>query len=129
MPQETAPLTNGNGNGNRLLQGLRITVVADIAMIVAMVTLVFWVGRQAERIDTVQENVREQGESIEKVVDQTSKISGQMLQMSSASNVAEVTQRVSVAEARLEAQEAFARELKSDVVTRLTRIENKIDQR
>lgn len=123
-------VANGsNGNGTKLLQGLRITVVADIAMIVAMVTLVFWVGRQAERVDTMSNKVEGQGHSIEEIKDQNNKISGQMLQMSSASNVAEVVQRVSVTEARLKAQEEFARDLKSDLVTRLSRIENKIDQR
>lgn len=122
---------NGNGNGNvkQLLQGIRINVVADLAMIVAVVTLVFWVGRQAERIESVIVTNNEQTQAIADVQQTTTKMSGQMLQMTSASNMSAVEQRLSVAETRLDSQETFQRELKQDMVTRLNRIESKIDQR
>lgn len=117
-----------NGGGAKVLQGLRITVVADIAMILAVVTLVFWVGRQSERLDRLDKSSIEQRESVEQIKDQNTKISGQVLQMSSASSMAAVDQRLSVAETKIEAQESFQRELKSDMVTRLNRIESKLDQ-
>lgn len=120
---------NGNGGGSaKLLQGLRITVIADLAMITAMVTLVFWVGRQAERLDGVQRTTIEQTQSIDTIKDQNTKISGQVLQMTSAASMSAVSERVGRNEARIEAQEQFNRELKSDVVTRLNRIESKLDQ-
>lgn len=124
---------NGNGNGSgasgpKLLQGLRITMIADLAMITAMVTLVFWVGRQAERLDGVIDTSNKQTQSIEQIKTQNTTISGQVLQMTSSSNLSALEMRVTKNEARLEAQEIFNRDLKSDVVTRLNRIESKLDQ-
>jgi biopolymer transport protein ExbB/TolQ len=120
----SAPSTGGA----KVLQGLRITVVADIAMILAVVTLIFWVGRQAERLDRLDKSNIEQRESVEQIKDQNTKISGQVLQMSSAASMAAVDQRLSIAETKITAQESFQRELKTDMVSRLSRIESKLDQ-
>lgn len=117
-----------SSNGPKLLQGLRITMIADLAMITAMVTLVFWVGRQAERLDGVIETSQRTTQSVELIKDQNTKISGQVLQMSSSASTTALEVRVTRNEARIEAQEQFNRELKSDVVTRLNRIEAKLDQ-
>lgn len=116
-----------NGHGAKLLQGIRINVVADLAMIVAVVTLVFWVGRQAERIDGVIKTNIEQTAAIANVQETTTKISGQVLQMSSAANVSLVEQRLVAAEVQIKANTEFNRELKQDMVTRLNRIEQKLD--
>lgn len=113
---------------SKVVQGLRISFVADLAMIIAVVTLVFWVGRQAERLDGVAEATAENGKTIDQIKDQNTKISGQVLQMSSTASVSAVEQRISVAATRLEAQEQFTREMKSDIVTRLNRIEAKLDR-
>jgi len=127
MSDQNGEQSNGVGSP-KLLQGLRITMVADLAMITAMVTLVFWVGRQAERLDGVADASVKQSATIEQIKDQNTKISGQVLQMSSSSSLSALEVRVSKNEVKIEAQEQFNRELKSDVVTRLNRIEAKLDQ-
>lgn len=120
--------TDANSNASpSVLQGLRITMIADLAMITAMVTLVFWVGRQAERLDGVIETTQRQTQSIEEIKDQNTTISGQVLQMTSSANMSAVESRVSKTEIRIEAQEQFNRDLKTDIVTRLNRIETKFD--
>lgn len=114
--------------GSKFMQ--KVTFGADLAMIAAMVSLCVWVGRQAEKIDTLGTTDREQTEAIRHVTQTTDKMSGQVLQMATQANeLAEVRRKVSVQEAKIEAQESFNRELKQDMVMRLQRIETKLDQR
>lgn len=111
--------------GNSTLS--KISLGADFTMIAAMATLVFWVGGQAEKQEQTRDEVEKQREQIADLTVSTTRVSGQMLQMAGSSNVAAVEQRVAVVETKVDSQEQFAKEMKSDLVTRLSRIENKID--
>ena len=124
---ETNAKSTGNGEGG-IRKALQFSVFTDFAMLAAMVTMCVWVGRQAERIDAGVKSDQQQAAAFEELQKQVTTVSGQVLQMTSASNMAVAEQRLSVAETKIEAQEQFTREMKSDIVTRLNRIETKLDQ-
>jgi len=114
---------------NTLPVSQKIAVVADISMVIAVIGLIFWTGRQAERLDTVILNQNALSAITQRLDGQVSTISGQMLQMTSAASMAAAEGKLGVLDSRVTTNERIASEFKGDITARLTRIETKLDQR
>lgn len=106
----------------------KVAIALDVSMAVTIISLVFWFGKQVEKWDKVAEQQTEQGEAIKQVQTTTAQVSGQVLQMATTSNVAALEARTQVLETKQATTEQLIRDLKADMVERLRRIENKIDQ-
>lgn len=106
----------------------KISLGIELGMALSLAGMVFAFGRNTERWDKVATEQTTQGEQLTELKDATSKVSGQVLQMASNSNMAAAEARIQVLEAKQSNNEQLLRELKVDMSERLSRIERKIDQ-
>lgn len=87
----------------------RIPLIVDIGMVVALATLSFWQGTQAAKVETVSRDIVELKMHVTSL--QTSSIAADL----------------AVTKVRDDNQDKQIQVLKTDLVARLVRIENKID--
>lgn len=88
-----------------------IPLVVDVGMIIALVTLTFWIGREAEKVDSV---ITIQG-IMQRQLDEV---------RHSSTSVELAAER-----AHNDAQDKEMAAMKVDLVARLVRIENKLDNK
>ena len=86
---------------------ITMSVVVDLAMIVALATLSFWVGRQADRIDTMSTQLKD-------------------VQATVSANDSKID--VAALKERTNAQNLAMIDLKDTLIRRLDRMESKIDK-
>jgi membrane protein involved in colicin uptake len=122
MEQDRLPERRATSGVQKIQLGLLITIA------LAVVPYIFGAGRGSEKIDAVATEQKAQREQIRDVQSQTARVSGQVLQMATTSNVSELEARITVLEAKQTSNEALLREIKADLTDRLRRIETKIDK-
>lgn len=105
----------------------KLAVALDASMIVTLVGLVFWFGQQSAKWDKVAVQSDAQATTLENVQNTATQISGQVLQMATTTNLAHAEGRIQVLETRATGTDQLIRDMRSDMVDRLRRIENKID--
>lgn len=91
----------------------RVSLAMDITSLLALISLVFWVGKQSQRIDELSIKQEKQGETIEQT--------GKAVNTTAA--------RIDVVETKSESTTVVVRDLKEDVMDKLRRIEDKLDGR
>ena len=105
----------------------KFSIGVDFSVLAAVASLVFWVGGQSEEQEQTKIEVQKLVLKTDELSKESTRASGQLMQMAGTDSVASVVNRVAVVETKVDAQEEFTREMKNDLVNRLTRIENKID--
>jgi hypothetical protein len=106
-------MTQGNPNGVR--NGvMRLSIVVDAGMIIGLVTLIYWVGSQAQQVKNLSQNM--------------ATMQGQVLQLSATQNRDDSVARLRVLEVENINTKKAIEDMRSDLVARLTRIENKQDR-
>lgn len=108
------------------VQKVQVGLLITIAL--ALVPYIFGAGRGSEKLDSVAIEQKAQREQIRDVQAATSRVSGQVLQMATTSNVTALEARIQVLEAKQASNELLLREIKADLTDRLRRIEAKIDR-
>jgi hypothetical protein len=106
----------------------KFAIGLDLGILTALGGLFFWAGQQSERIQKQDERQLAQGQTLEQLQNATAQVSGQVLQMATTTNVSALEARTQVLEVKQSTNESLLRDLKSDMVDRLRRIENKIDK-
>lgn len=110
----------------RIVEKVQVGLLITIAF--AVVPYIFGAGRGSEKLDTVATIQKAQGEQLLNVQAVTSRVSGQVLQMATTGNVSALEARIQVLESKQATSEQLIRELRTDMVDRLRRIEGKLDK-
>lgn len=107
----------------RTTQIQRVSLAFEGATLIALVTVIFWVGRQAQVLEELVSSRSRSEVKIETVNDKLTVLSGQVLQSSSVAAVAGLDARTKVLEARMDSGEQAARELRQELNIRFDRLE------
>jgi hypothetical protein len=113
----------GSPERRRVMPIQRISLAIEGSLLLAMVSLVFWVGQQAQILKDLVQSRNRTEVKIESVNEKVTHLSGQILQASSAAAVSNVEARTQVLEARMDAADQSMKDIRDDLKQRFDRLE------
>lgn len=89
----------------------RVSLALDLSALVAIASLAFWVGQQAQKIEEMRQQQQEQAAANSRA----------------QQTISTAVARIDVVEVKAESTTELVRALKEDMIDRLRRIEDKLD--